>query len=527
MTGDSRVGTAFGKYDLVALLGRGGMGEVYQAFDRGRNRTVALKILREEFAHDDTYRARFLRESQAAAVLQEPHVIPIHDWGEIDGYLYIDMRLVQGETLQDLAAAGPLDPARAIAIVAQVAAALDAAHAHGLIHRDIKPQNILVTPADFAYLVDFGIAETRGDARLTMDGSQIGSLAYMAPERFNDEPCTPAADIYSLACVLYETLTGETPYPANSYEYLIAAHLTAAPPHPHTANPRVPAALDDVIARGMAKEPDDRYGSAGAFARAADRALGASAAAAAAGANTLLRPQVSPIPVPVVSNPIPPRYTTAPTPAPEGGGQSRPLVVPLAVIGAAAALLLGAIGVVIGILVSRNNNQPPAAAPAAAPTIATPTVYQTVPVPATRAPTLSAPANAPTPRADPEVTSAQQLRQIAGGDRALVASTLADRWVPQLSSKRPGVVDQGVVWDNALTLQEHLRLRQEYDAKLVWSGDWSTFDAQNWWVTVVPLPYDDAAGALAWCSANGYDRDHCYAKMISATHPITGSSAFN
>ncbi|WP_374102463.1 serine/threonine-protein kinase [Mycolicibacterium sp. GESEQ-9] len=164
---DSRVGTTFGKYSITRLLGQGGMGEVYEAFDADKNRTVALKILADQYSNDAIFRTRFQRESHAAAVLQEPHVIPIHDWGEIDGSLYIDMRLVQGATLSDLIADGPLEPARAVAITTQIAAALDAAHAAGLIHRDIKPQNIIVTPADFAYLVDFGIAESQGDSRLT------------------------------------------------------------------------------------------------------------------------------------------------------------------------------------------------------------------------------------------------------------------------------------------------------------------------------------------------------------------------
>src|SRR6201990_1651333 len=168
------------------------MGEVYEAYDTDKGRTLALKLLTDQYAQDETFRARFLRESRAAAVLQEPHVIPIHDWGEIDNILYIDMRLVQGQTLHDLLKTRALEPQRAVDIIRQIAAALDAAHAQGLIHRDVKPQNIIVTAVeeDFAYLIDFGIAENRGDTRLTVAGSAIGSFAYMAPERFEDRPAT-------------------------------------------------------------------------------------------------------------------------------------------------------------------------------------------------------------------------------------------------------------------------------------------------------------------------------------------------
>ncbi|SPM31848.1 serine/threonine protein kinase, partial [Mycobacterium terramassiliense] len=274
---DSRVGTTFGKYDITRQLGKGGGGVVYEAYDTGKGRTVALKVLAEELSTNTTFRTRFQRESQAAAMLQEPHVIPIHDWGEIDGSLYIDMRLVQGRTLLDLIEEGPLPPARAVAIISQVAAALDAAHAEGLIHRDVKPQNILVTPADFVYLVDFGIAQTKADPRLTTVGTQIGTLNYMAPERFNARATTPAVDVYSLACVLYESLTGEAPFAGDSLEHLVAAHLALPPPRPSAANSRIPAALDKVVARGMAKDPEDRYATAGGLARAAQRALGGGA----------------------------------------------------------------------------------------------------------------------------------------------------------------------------------------------------------------------------------------------------------
>jgi serine/threonine kinase PknH len=353
---ESRVGTTFGKYTITRLLGKGGMGEVYEAYDTGKGRTVALKILAPEVSDDAAFRTRFQRESQAAAILQEPHVIPIHDWGEVDGSLYIDMRLVQGQTLLDLIEKGPLEPSRAVNIINQVAAALDAAHAEGLIHRDIKPQNILVTPADFAYLVDFGIAEASGETRLTTAGSQIGTLNYMAPERFRDPVSTPAVDVYSLACVLYESLTGELPFTRDSLENLVAAHIASPPPRPSVANMRVPAAMDDVIARGMAKDPDDRYGSAGALGRAAQRAMQTVSNA--------------------TSGPVGPTSTAEPyagvtvTRSSEGAmtetsPRRRGWVLPT-VIAVAAIAILGGIGVVIGLLVNGDDGQAGADEPTAA-----------------------------------------------------------------------------------------------------------------------------------------------------------------
>ncbi|MBP1816818.1 serine/threonine protein kinase [Mycobacterium sp. OAE908] len=355
---DSRVGTTFGKYNVTRLLGKGGMGEVYEAYDNAKGRTVALKILAHKLSDDDSFRTRFQRESQAAAVLQEPHVIPIHDWGEIDGSLYIDMRLVQGQTLLDLIEQGQLDASRAVNIVCQVAAALDAAHAEGLIHRDVKPQNILVTPADFAYLVDFGIAEATGETRLTTAGTQIGTLDYMAPERLRGQPSTPAVDVYSLTCVLYEALTGEIPFTRDSLENLIAAHIASPPPRPTEVNRRLPAAMDDVIARGMAKEPDDRYGSAGALGRAAQRAM-----------QTVANVDVTSLPTaPTYSGVTVTRSSEAAMAEPtevHNDSRRRRWLVPT-VIAVAAALILGGIGVVIGLLASNNNGHAGTDEPAAA-----------------------------------------------------------------------------------------------------------------------------------------------------------------
>ncbi|WP_424750041.1 protein kinase domain-containing protein [Mycobacterium sp.] len=366
---DSRVGTTFGKYEITGVLGKGGMGEVYEAYDNEIGRTVALKIIKSEYANDHQYRIRFERESHAAATLQEPHVIPIHGFGQIDGSLFIDMRLVRGTDLESLLDKSPLEPSRAVAIITQIAAALDAAHAEGLIHRDVKPQNIIVTPADFAYLVDFGIAEMVGDTRLTAFGAQIGSWVYMAPERFTGQEITPAVDVYALTCVLYESLTGQVPFPADSQEAVVAAHLTLPPPRPSVTNPKVPPAFDDVIARGMAKEPDDRYGSAGALGRAANRALQEAG-------RTALNPPEYAAPTQYLSWPPMPRTQFEPSAFPPPGPSSGPepfisggrpgdrarWVVPT-VVGVSAALVLGAIGVVIGVLAKVNSGPAPSAAP--------------------------------------------------------------------------------------------------------------------------------------------------------------------
>lgn len=273
MRGDSNeasIGRSFGDYQIRGLLGSGGMGEVFEAFDVRSSRTVALKLLRQEMMSSPSYRERFERESRIAARLTEPHVIPIHSFGEIGGVLYLDMRMVQGMDLgRILGTHGALAPGRAVAIVAQIASALDAAHADGLVHRDVKPENVLVTPTDFAYLVDFGIAHSGDATRLTETGSTIGSFAYMAPERFDDASPAPSADIYALTCVLYECLTGSKPFPQRTVQGLIAAHSASPPPH-------LPAALstfDAVIARGMAKDPAQRFRTCAELVDAANHAL--------------------------------------------------------------------------------------------------------------------------------------------------------------------------------------------------------------------------------------------------------------
>jgi serine/threonine kinase PknH len=270
----SRVGTTFGPYHLKRLLGRGGMGEVYEAEHTVKEWTVAVKLMTAEFSKDPVFRERMKREARTTGRLQEPHVVPIHDYGEIDGQMFLEMRLIEGIDLDSvLKRFGPLTAPRAVAIITQVASALDAAHAAGVMHRDVKPPNVLVTRDDFAYLVDFGIASATTDEKLTQLGTAVGTWKYMAPERFSNAEVTYRADIYALACVLYECLTGAPPYRADSATTLITAHLMDPIPQVSTVRSGIPRGFDGVIAKGMAKKPEDRYASAGDLALAAHEAL--------------------------------------------------------------------------------------------------------------------------------------------------------------------------------------------------------------------------------------------------------------
>lgn len=330
--GKSRVGSQIGPYRLRRLLGKGGMGEVYEAEDTVKDRIVALKLLPEAVSQDPVFRKRLQREAHSAGRLQEPHVVPIHDYGEVDGLLYVDMRMIDGADLRHmLKRYGPMTPARAVAIVRQVASALDAAHENGVMHRDVKPENILITRDDFTYLVDFGIANAATDEKLTELGTAMGTYAYMAPERFTNDEVTYRADIYALTCVLHECLTGSQPYSGDSISVVITAHLMQPIPKPSQERPGIPAAFDNVIAKGMAKKAQDRYASAGALAIAANEALSQrdqdQAATILQRGEDATMPQ-TPMPVfppgrPVQQTPPPTPPPFAPTPPPPPG--SRPV----------------------------------------------------------------------------------------------------------------------------------------------------------------------------------------------------------
>jgi serine/threonine protein kinase len=261
-------GSVFAGHRIESLAGRGGMGVVYRATHLALNRPVALKVIAPQLAADADFRARFEHESRIAASIDHRHVIPIYHAGEEDGQLFITMRYVEGTDLRELIqASGALAPQRAAAIVAQVAEALDAAHARGLVHRDVKPANVLIDPGDDCFLTDFGLTKVAGeDGGPTKTGQWVGTIDYVAPEQIQGHPLDARADIYALGCVLYHALVGRIPYPRDSDVAKMFAHVNDGPPQLPAG---VPPALNEVVARAMAKMPSERYPSAGDLGRAA------------------------------------------------------------------------------------------------------------------------------------------------------------------------------------------------------------------------------------------------------------------
>jgi YVTN family beta-propeller protein len=277
LEGHALAGSTLAAYRIERLLGRGGMGDVFLAEDTKLDRPVALKVLAEALAEDDRFRDRLLRESRLAASLDHPNVVPIYDAGEADGRLFIAMRYVAGPDLKGLMRAeGPLEPARAITIAAQVAGALDAAHRRGLVHRDVKPSNVLLDRQDgpeHAYLADFGLVQSPGD-RAATDAQFMGTVDYVAPEQIRGDAVDGRADQYALACLLFECLTGTLPFPRGSDVAAIYAHLEEPPPRAGERREELPAALDPVFERAMAKERADRYDTCAELVGAAHEALG-------------------------------------------------------------------------------------------------------------------------------------------------------------------------------------------------------------------------------------------------------------
>ncbi len=252
------------------------MGVVYRAEELALQRRVALKLILPEYSREERFRERFRRESRVAAAIDHPNVIPVFDAGEEDGVLYIMMRYVEGTDLGELIAArGRIEPLRAARIVRRVGAALDAAHARGLLHRDVKPSNVLLGREDHVYLSDFGLAKPAASTRaLTRQGSIVARVEYVAPEQILNQHVDARADIYALGCLLFEALTGEPPFASSEEGPAALAHLDAPRPSPADLRPDVPREFDDVVRRAMATDPSDRYPSAGDLGEAALVAAG-------------------------------------------------------------------------------------------------------------------------------------------------------------------------------------------------------------------------------------------------------------
>ena len=367
----TRIGTEVAGFRIETVLGRGGMSVVYVAEQTRLGRKVALKVLTTELSWDETFRERFVRESHVAATIDHPNIIPIYDAGEADGLLYIAMRFVQGPDLKEILKRGALGVGRTIFLVEQLASALDAAHAHTLVHRDVKPGNILVEEStDHAYLTDFGVAKQTTARGLTSTGHFLGTVEYAAPEQIEGGPVDARTDVYALGCVLYECLTGSPPFSHGTEHAVLHAHLVDPPPSVSRVRPELPLAFDGVIATAMAKAPEERFASCGELAHAARNAA----------SGTARRVEVGPPPraATVASTPASlttpePEAAAAPPPAPEPPAEEpkaprEPWLTPakqllltlLLVILAAAAS-----GLVVYFVTCGNSTSTPAAVPKA------------------------------------------------------------------------------------------------------------------------------------------------------------------
>jgi YVTN family beta-propeller protein len=289
---DLSTGAAIAGYRIEAVLGHGSMGTVYSALDTGLDRRVALKVLTPELYRDERFRERFLRESKLAASLEHPHIVPIYAAGEADGSLYLAMRYIEGRDLSALLKSlGRLDPERTLAIVRQVASALDVAHARGLVHRDVKPANILLTrhggDGDYAYLCDFGLAKhTSTVSSLTGSRAIVGTVDYLAPEQIEGKPVDGRVDVYALGCVLYECLAGVPPFERGNELAALLAHVSDPPPAPSERRAELPEQFDAVVATALAKDRDLRYAACTELVEATEAALSGETPAAPAPART-------------------------------------------------------------------------------------------------------------------------------------------------------------------------------------------------------------------------------------------------
>jgi serine/threonine protein kinase len=367
------VGSHLADYLIEEQIGRGGMAVVYRASDTRLNRSVALKILAPDLAGDTAFRQRFMREMRAAAAVDHPHIVPVFDAGEAGGVLYIAMRYVRGQDLRTLLdTVHTLPPTRVARIIAQVASALDDAHARGLIHRDVKPGNMLIGTVsgsgqpDHVYLSDFGLSKPAiSGANLTLTGQFLGTLDYMAPEQVEGHAVDGRADLYSLACTAFEMLAGEPPFKRDQGFAVLWAQLSAPAPSLCALRPELPPAVDHVIARALAKSPADRYRTCAEFASA----LGAACAGTpGTGPPQAWPPRAAPdwpspppptrqAPPPMRQAPPPMRQAPPPMRRPPGRGAQGRRKGPR-VAAAIAFILIIAIAAVVGLLLRKHPSTP-------------------------------------------------------------------------------------------------------------------------------------------------------------------------
>jgi serine/threonine protein kinase len=617
-------GAKFAGYTIERQLGSGGMGEVYLVQHPRLPRHDALKVLRSDVSADPDFLERFNREADLAAKLWHPHIVGIHDRGTFRGRVWISMDFVDGTDVSRLLQDSYPDgmPRRdALDVINAVAAALDYAHGRGLLHRDVKPANILVADVDNGerriLLGDFGVARDLADnasGGLTATNMTVGTAAYAAPEQLMGLAVDGRTDQYSLAATAHHLLTGAPPFIHTNPAVVIGQHLNAAPPSLAGSRPEL-ASLDAALSRALAKDPADRFGSCMDFARAlgepATTPVLPTAAPSPSDADTMLRDVTSaPAPSSVASMSVQPpsgpnrtiwfalaaaaaiavivvvayfalQPSTTELPAAPftiagtlrlsgdvvktsglpGGykcagtrdfgdvGPNAPVTVEdesgkLLAKGAIDASSSGSDGCSLKfsvadvpagahfyrVKVAQHPETSYTEAEAKAGIDYLMSNTDSGPTTATAAPSSkpvpwSTPARTFTPTFDVETASLNRLRQIANDDRSDVLASMTDTWIPQISSKKVGLRAEGTEWDNDQIRNEHLRLRRIYpDVKLLWSGDWSTYDGRDFWVTVVGLHADNPDAVLNWCTQQGFDRDHCIAKVVSTSLPIAGST---
>ncbi|MGV0740971.1 serine/threonine-protein kinase [Mycolicibacterium sp. XJ870] len=618
-------GTKIAGYTIQRLLGSGGMGEVYLAQHPRLPRHDALKVLRSSISADPDFVERFNREADLAAKLWHQHIVGIHDRGKYRGRLWISMDFVGGtdvsRMLHDDYPNG-MPVAEVVDIVKAVASALDYAHGRGLLHRDVKPANILVSDGDHGerriLLGDFGVARDLADTAaggLTKTNMTVGTAAYTAPEQLMGLELDGRADQYSLAATAYHLLTGAPLFENSNPAIVISQHLNSVPPVLASVRPEL-APLDAALSRALAKDPDERFATCTDFARALERPEVLMAPVAAPSPNDV-DTMLAPAALPVVQGPS--ADSSAPTTATRRGR--------LGLAVAVAALIAAVVGTVFVLMPS--DNEPPVAPFTLAGTLqlqsdllkttALPSGFMCagardygdigpdapvtvedesgkllakgeiqssstgsdgchlkfriddVPsgarfyrvhvaqrpemsfteseakagvellVGATDSEPTTATSSAPAPKETPgpstrtvtvappiDDVSLQRLQSLADNDRPYVAAYYTDHWVPQISSKRVGLVADGTTWDTTKILDQHMRLRGTYPTvRLLRSGDWSTYDGPGFWVTVVGLHSDNPGEVLAWCAQEGFDRDNCAAKVVSTWRPVDGSTKYN